>query len=210
MTNRTHILAALLGGALVWTTHTVPADQITLQNGDTYHGKVLSVSSTNVALQSEVLGTVTLPRAKVNAIALGDAAPNTPRAPGATNLAPRTPAVIQSNATVELSADFRNLGGATNLIQQVQSQFLAGAGPAANAKFNQMMNDLASGKMNLGDLRNQARTAADQLRAFKKELGSEAGGEELDSYLAILDSFVAEAAAAPGSTLTNAPKARRP
>jgi hypothetical protein len=209
MTNRTGVLAAFAGAALVWATASVSADQVTLQNGDTYHGRILSVSSNAVVFQSDVLGQLTLPRAKVSAITLGSTATNVPQALGATNHAPRTASVTQSNVTGDLSAAFQNLGSQTNLVQQVQAQFLATAGPEANAKFNQMMADLMSGKMNLGDLRSQAKSAADQLRAYKKELGSEVGGEDLDSYLAILDSFVAEVAAEPGVTATNAVKAVR-
>jgi hypothetical protein len=208
MTNLPRVRLALIGCVLSATTFVVSADQVTLPNGDTYHGKVLSVSSNAVSFQSDVLGTLTLPRAKVTSIALGAVATNAPRPIVVTNPVPRTASATPTNVTSELSAAFQNLGSQTNLIQQVQAQFLATAGPEANAKFNQMMADLMSGKMNLDDLRSQAKSAADQLRAYKGELGSEAGGAELDSYLAILDSFVAEVAAEPGVS-TNAAKAVR-
>src|SRR5437899_8094720 len=71
--------AAIAGGCLVITASSFSADQIEMQNGDRYFGKVLSVTTNTVVLQSEVLGTVNLPRARVANIALGTAATN--RAP---------------------------------------------------------------------------------------------------------------------------------
>lgn len=198
MKTTTRALAGLICGALIWAIQFAAADQVTLQNGDTYRGKVVSMNSNSVVFQSEMLGQLTFGRAKVHSIVLGTTPPTTT----ATNLQPRTTSVTQSNLNSDLTAAFRNLGSQTNLIQQVQAQFLATAGPEANAKFNQMMADLMNGKMNLTDLRSQAKTAADQLRSYKKELGSDAGGGELDSYLAILDSFVAEVAAEPSTTTT--------
>src|SRR5882724_6940404 len=60
-----------LGLALVLAECGGYADQIEMQNGDRYAGKVLTLSSNSVVLQSEVLGTVTLPREKIATIALG-------------------------------------------------------------------------------------------------------------------------------------------
>src|SRR6266702_4560980 len=51
------------------------ADQVETQSGDRYVGKVLSVNADTLVLQSEVLGTVRLPRAKVAQIILGTNAP---------------------------------------------------------------------------------------------------------------------------------------
>jgi hypothetical protein len=91
------------------------------------------------------------------------------------------------------------------LIQQVQRQFLAGAGPEANQKFNELLTGLVSGRITTDDLRGQAKAAADQMRAVRKELGDEAGGE-LDGYISILDNFVKEAdSAEPNSNATRAP-----
>src|SRR6266478_4746406 len=47
------------------------ADQVEMQNGDHYAGKVLALNTNTVVLQSEVLGLVNLPREKVANIALG-------------------------------------------------------------------------------------------------------------------------------------------
>ena len=65
-----------------------------------------------------------------------------------------------------------------------------------------MLGDLMTGKMNLADLRVQAKSAADQLRGMKKELGPEAD-PTLDGYLAVLESFLRETPASGTSTRTN-------
>lgn len=66
-----------------------------------------------------------------------------------------------------------------------------------------------SGKLNMNDLAAQARSAADQLRAARKDLGDEAGWM-VDSYLGILDHFLNQIGPASGSS-TNPPsrKAQR-
>ncbi|HEU0038849.1 MAG TPA: hypothetical protein VFR76_06220, partial [Verrucomicrobiae bacterium] len=47
------------------------ADQVEMQNGDRYLGKVLSLTTDQLVLQSDVLGKLTLPRDKVALITLG-------------------------------------------------------------------------------------------------------------------------------------------
>ena len=52
-----------------------------------------------------------------------------------------------------------------------------------------------SGKLNLNDLRSQAKASIDQINQLKRELGPEAG-DALDDYLTILQNFVDESAPA--------------
>ena len=47
------------------------ADQVEMQNGDRYAGKVIAMTADTIDLQSEVLGKITLPRSKVAAINFG-------------------------------------------------------------------------------------------------------------------------------------------
>ena len=84
----------------------------------------------------------------------------------------------------------------------MQKQFLSGAGPEANNKFNELLGGLMSGKLSVDDIRAEAKSAADQLRALKREGGEEAGFAT-DAYLAILDHFLKETA--PSGSATNAP-----
>jgi hypothetical protein len=189
-------VSAFTALVLVFTAH-ANADQVVMQNADRYNGKVLSVTTNTLVLQSEILGTVTLPRGKVASISLGSVAPANSGQPAAV-VPPRTPAVLKTNAASELSTQFRQLGTETNLLQQVQSQFLASAGPEANARFNRMINDLSTGRMDINGLRAQAQSAAAQLRSLQKEAGADDTGT-LDMYLSVLDSFLKETAPSPNA-----------
>jgi hypothetical protein len=135
-----------------------------------------------VVLQSEVLGVVNLQRGKVASLAMGNAV--------ATNAAPAIKAA-STNGSTELAAAVRQLGTQSNLVNQVRAQFLATANPEANQKFDQMLNDLGTGKMSIADLRAQARSAAAQLRELEKEAGDDASGT-MGLYPSILESFLAE------------------
>jgi len=73
------------------------ADQVEMQNGDRYFGKVLSVSADTVVLESEVLGKINVPRKKIASLAIGTnaaapkAATNVMRVFAPTNLATAAP-----------------------------------------------------------------------------------------------------------------------
>jgi hypothetical protein len=179
-------------------TFSLVADQVVMQNGDRYNGKVLSVSPTNVVLQSDVLGVVNLQRSKVANVAMGAAV--------TTNAAPLA-ALPKTNAPVDLSAAVRQLGTQSNLVNQVRAQFLATANPEANQKFDQMLGDLGSGKMSIADLRAQAKSAAAQLRELEKEAGDDASGTT-GLYLSILDSFLAETESTTVGTTNRAAPAK--
>src|SRR5216684_4486036 len=156
---RTAAVAAALS-VLLFTSFAVTADQIEMQNGDRYVGRLLTFTNDTLVLQSDLLGTVRLPRAKVASVVLGS--------PAVTNLA-RVPA-------------------------QTKQQFLSGASPEANQKFNEMAEGLLSGKLNVADIRAEAAAAAEQLRKLKHDSGEDAGA--LDGYLTILDNFLRETAPA--------------
>ena len=198
---------ALLSFAPMW----AQADQVEMQNGDRYVGNVVSLSADTLVLQNEVLGTVRLPRSKVAHIRLGSGpvagASGLPSS--MTSKAHPSPAPSAAVGTNPPAA-FAQLGAHTNLIQQVQKQFLAGAGPEANQKFDELLNGLMSGKLSMDDLRAQAQSAADQLRALKQQGGGDSGFAA-DTYLTILDRFLKETA--PSSSATNAiapPSANKP
>ena len=183
----------------------VRADLIQMKNGDRYAGKVVSLNSVNLVLQSDVLGRVRLRRDQVATITLGPI-PEKPlaasrRATSPTNAAP----TALNGMNSDLASLFRQLGGSTDVVQQVQKQFLNDAGPEANRQFNQLLSQVMSGKMNLAGLRAKAKQTADQARALRKDLGDQAGFA-LDGYLAILDDFLKETAPSP----TNAPPAKPP
>ncbi|MGP8200550.1 MAG: hypothetical protein ACLQU4_13730 [Limisphaerales bacterium] len=187
------------------------ADQVQMQNGDRYAGKVLSMTANAVVLQSDVLGRITLPRGKVAAINLGAIAtspvvqPLVARATNQTGAA----SLVLTNANPDIAAALRQLGGNTNFIEQIRKQFLSEAGPEANDKFDEMVAGLMSGKIDMNSLRAQAKAAADQIRALKSQGDV---GEPPDSYLAILDNFLKQtvppAPAPPTNRIPNAPVIR--
>ncbi len=195
-------LLALAGG--------VRADQVEMQNGDRYVGKVLSLNATTLVVQNEVLGVVRIPRDKVASISLGAGAVATipPGAsavpPAAASVAPPVTgrALVITNAAPDPNSPFRELAAHTNMIHKIQSQFLGDAGPEANKKFEEMLSGLMNGQISMDDLQAQAQSAAEQLRALKNS--GQDNGIATDSYLAILDQFLKSQPATPGGR-TNAP-----
>ena len=185
------------------------ADQVVMQNGDTLNGTVLSVSTNVLVLQNENLGKVILPRAKVANIVFGSGMAK------AASLPTLGPAASRTDSTPGLTSALRGIRDQTNLIQQVQSQVLGSAGPGAIIKFNDLIDGLSTGRIDMNDLRAQARAVAEQLQSLKKDLGP-GDSVEADSYLAILNDFLQETAttnvtANPASPSTNAtPAAVRP
>jgi hypothetical protein len=174
------------------------ADLVEMQNGDRYAGKVLAMSADTVVLESEMLGKINVPRKKVTSLTLGTnaAALKAPAAVSvATNLPAAAPAAALGNSNLNLSAALRQLGANTNFVGQIRQQMLAGS-PEAAGKYDEMVTALMTGKMNLNDLRSQAKSYADQLRALKRDLGPEAG-DSVDTYLEVLDNFIKETADVP-------------
>ena len=116
------------------------------------------------------------------------------------------PAAAPTNVVSTSSLRLLGLSRNTNLIQQVQKQFLSGAGPEANNKFNELLGGLMSGKLSVEDIRAEAKTAADQLRALQRESGEDEGFA-VSTDRAILDHFLKEAALS--ASATNAPTSWR-
>jgi hypothetical protein len=110
--------------------------------------------------------------------------------------------VALTNGVVDLSSSLRQLGANTNFIELVRAQFLGTAGSEANTKFDAMVGGLMSGKLTVNDIRTEAKSAADQLKQLKSELGED-GGWAVDGYLTILESFLRETAP-PSVSVTNA------
>ena len=183
------------------------ADVLEMQNGDRYSGKVLAVSADTVVLNSEVLGKINVPRSKVANLtfstnaATSSAVVNLPR-PVSTNLSivVSGPSVADTNA--DLAAAFQKLGADTNFVGQIRNQMFAGS-PEAAAKYDELVNGLMTGQINLNDLRKQAQASAEQLRELKREMPEAA--ESFDAYLQVLDSFVNETANGSAGTTPTSP-----
>lgn len=175
------------------------ADQITLQNGDVLNGKVLNLTTNTLTIQDDNLGTLILARAKVANIKFGTvAAKSTPArpaeavAPGAAQMS--TIPQASSAAFSDLRGIAREIHEHSNLVQEVEAQVLgSSASPAAVNKFNEILDELGSGQMDMNGLRAEAQSAADQLQDYKKQMGPDTG-EEVDGYLSILNAFLRETA----------------
>ena len=114
-----------------------------------------------------------------------------------------------ANTNLDFSAALHNPGLGANSIRQIREQMLAGS-PEAAGKFDTMVNGLLTGSMSMDDLRREAKSSADQLRALKRDLGPEAA-ESLDGYLEVLDDFLKESettAAPPNAAAVPPPKAQ--
>jgi len=189
--------------ATIW----LRADEVEMQNGDRYFGKVLSVSADSVVLDSEMLGKISVPRKNVASLSFGT---NTPalimKSHVAHVSAPTNPPTAVAGTNADLSAAIRSLVADTNLTGNIRNQMLAGS-PEATAKYEEMVRGLLSGSMSMDDLRREAQSDADQLRALKRDLGPDAG-DSLDGYLDVLDDFLDESNSAVEPT--NASPVSRP
>jgi len=199
--------ALLLAAVIGWSASALRADQVVMQNGDVLNGKVLSVTSNSLVLQNENLGQVTLARPKVTAIHFGAGSVANPLPAPSANSPLHAMVPPPTNSATDWSAAFRGIRSQSNLVQQVQSRVLSTAGPDAVNKFNELLDGLSSGQIDMNDLRRQAQSAADQLRELKKELGPDTG-IDADSYLSILDNFLRETA--PGNAVPNSSGVSQP
>ena len=178
------------------------ADQITLHNGDILNGKVLSMTANTLVLQDDSLGTLTLPRARVSIIQFGTVAPAVPSLTMSfTNTVQASPKpAAQANSPSDLQSMFQDIRAHSNLVQAVEAKVLgSSASPEADSKFNELLDQLSSGQLDMNGLRAQAQSAADQLQDYKKQMGSDAG-EEIDGYLYILNNFLRDTAPTNGTT----------
>lgn len=178
------------------------ADQVTLRNGDILNGKVLSMTTNVLVLQDDSLGTLTLPRAKVSTMTLGQATlvPPTPAMSMTNSVQTNSRFAPHANSTSDLQSMFREIQQHSNLVEEVEAQVLgSSASPAAVNKFNDLLGQLSTGQLDMNGLRSQAQSAVDQLQEYKKEMGPNAG-EEVDGYLYILKTFLSETAPSNGAS----------
>jgi hypothetical protein len=162
----------------------VVADQVQMQNGDRYHGKILLVSSNMVVLENANVGTLKLPRNRVSSIQFQPDGAGV----GSTNSTVK-PSSASTNISPEVAAALESLKTGTNGLRQSPAQLLEGAGPEAQTRFNELASGLLTGKLNIADLRREAQAVLQQARSLRSELDPDTAAS-LDGYLAILESFV--------------------
>jgi len=181
-----HLLTISVATLLSWS---VPADIVHLANGDRFIGNVQLVNEKEIHLKSEVAGVIKVPREKVTSIHFG------------TN---------QPAATLDLSFKPQPSSTAKNeldpkAIEQVQREFLATAGPEANAMFKELVEGLGSGKLNVNDIREQARQSLQELKDLQSDLGDDEEFAILSTYANILERFINQ-----GSTNKSKPSTAKP
>src|SRR5690349_13816893 len=106
-------------------------DLVEMQNGDRFSGKVLSLTNNVLILQSDVLGTIKLPRSKIAQLTLGTAA--------RTNLVEFKTTTNSAPASSVKALNLPHVDTNSSLVKMVQNQFLSGASPEAKDKFNELL-----------------------------------------------------------------------
>jgi hypothetical protein len=214
MTSRKLLRAAAMTlsamAALLVTARHARADRVEMQNGDRYNGRVLELSTNFVVIQNDVLGKVSLPRDRIATIAFSaEPATNSIHLTGRTNSPARPQARPAGNANPPapgVPPSVRQINTNSSLVQEIEDQFLKDAGPEAKAKFHEMLGGLADGKLDVNDIRTQARDALAQIKSIQNDAGGEAGGM-MDMYVTILEKFLkdSEPTALPATNAAAAP-----
>jgi hypothetical protein len=164
------LLAGTVGGRA--------AEIVEMTNGDRYAGTVVSVTSSNVILQSEVQGRIVLPRAKVSRLLMRE----TP----ATDIKP-APVAASSSTNLPSVATLRGAqaGASVDASKKRIEALLGQADPSAAAEFNKMAAALMTGGLTEKDLKVQAQAALKQVEELKKQQGGTAD-ETLEGYSQML------------------------
>ncbi len=201
------------------------ADTVQLHNGEVLRGSVLSLDAKQVRIHSESLGDLAVDRGKIDAIYFGNrtasptVAPSTSSTPQAAAPTPKSPEEIlkmlgqgPSGGTPEGAIEeLQKKGLNPGTMSELQKQFPLLLTPEVQNYFNDTLGGLASGKLDLQDLRKQAVHARDEIDKLQKELGPEAS--VLNPYRSILDKFIRETTPPEGDkkadkTPSQAPKTK--
>lgn len=133
------------------------ADWVELANNDVVQGDVVSVDGEKVKLKSVNFGEMTIPRAKVRLIGLGDRPLPTAAQPAASPLG--------SPGSRQLSSQLPSL---------------------ENSQMNQLLQQ-ALGIGGTGDLQQQLNKTKEDLKKLQKDMGHTPEGDALNSYIQIFD-----------------------
>lgn len=210
--NATRVSLCLLAiGVAFYCSSEAAADTIQLVNGDTLSGKVVSLNEKEVKLHSELLGELSIQRAKVASIYFGDAAPKTTAVtPGATAAEPLKAAPAKSDTPPEdLIKQLQSGGLNAKTVSELEDRFPLLAVPPVKQFFNKTVGGLIDGSLDLQHIRQQAIDVRDEIVELKKELGPDAAA--LDGYLGVLENFIrqTEPSAATAEKASDKPSAAK-
>jgi len=172
----------------VFLTASVFGDVIECENGDRYNGKVLLLNEKELKLQNDIQGTITIPREKIVTISF--------RPAKKTGLLNERPSAGATNRPSQFDPA---------AVAKVQQELLGEANPEANQLFQEMVNGLMSGKMNIGDIQGKAQSTLNELKQFQKELGQDEDGELLGNYVSVLENFLKAASQNTNQVFVPAP-----
>jgi hypothetical protein len=182
----------------------VAADSVQLANGDLLNGHVLSLDDKQLRLESETLGQVTIPRAKVVTITLGD---GKAAAPDTTPKAGKPPAGLTPEGVLK---QLQSGGVNAKDLADIQKMFPQLADPNASKYFTDTVQGLLGGTKSVDDIRKEAIRARDMAKKTLKGLGPDADAA-IAPYLAILEKFIGETkpATPPAKAKEPAPPAKK-
>jgi hypothetical protein len=172
----------------------IRAEEVRLKNGDVVLGKVKSLDETTLILASENFGELKIARNRIAVIrfaamplyGLDETIPAAPK-PALTK-----PGDKAATATVEddLTSQLKKLD--PTYMKAIEQAFpLLNSSPEAKKYFTDRVEGLMSGKINIEEVRKDAKKVVTELEDLKAELGDETGAA-LDGYLGILKKFLNE------------------
>lgn len=206
----TLIIAIFVSTSLIG--NSAQAEIIELHNGDIIQADLLQVTEKTLRIRHEVFGEVDIPRAKVHAIVMGDRkSPNAKKIkPDGSDAKQETPKEIIDRlvnkdfgpkAVKELEKDAKRQQTPQDAVEQLRREgidpdlqrslhlMLPGFGtPEVQGYFNSRVDGLMKGTLDIGDIRNDAIDARDQLKEIMDDLGQD--GAALQGYYSILDNFI--------------------
>jgi hypothetical protein len=182
--------AAILIVGLLIAALPVAADSVRLANGDLLNGRVLSLDDTQLRLESDTLGQINIPRAKVVSITLGDPVP------AVSGTAPKAGNLPAASGPESVLKQLQVTGVNPKDVGDIQKMFPLLATPEASTYFNNTLKGLLGGSMSVGDIRKDAVRARDELKKATKGLGPDVEAA-VAPYLTILEKFINETQPSP-------------
>jgi hypothetical protein len=172
----------------------IRAEEVRLKNGDVVLGKVKSLDDTTLILASENFGELKIARERIAvirfaAMPLSGFDDTGLTAPKAAPIKPSEKAALP-NVEDDLAGQLKKLD--PTYMKAIEQAFpLLNSSPEAKKYFTDRVEGLMSGKINIEEVRKDAKKVVTELEDLKAELGDETGAA-LDGYLGILKKFLNE------------------